>query len=383
MRPELKEFSDKISTLSDKNLSKLSSTDFDSIRLEIDNYIAKVVEVCANDEAEIKSIFSAEEFGNSRSNIIHVVAKFGDHLQMEELIKFMNDYGYVNARNAKSFTALHYAAIGGWIEMVRFLLKNGADANPRASIENRLWTPNHFAAKHGHLEIVQELLNAGVAREFKTSFGLTIFHIAAENGHTEIVKFLLQGGINKDDKTVIENYEMTPLHYAVIGGHQNTTLALLEAKVNREAATTNGETALIIAAKNGKLAIVSMLLKWGVGLWDEAYEIAKINKNDEVASEIKRYLEARKNIFKNPKDFSSNMIAKIKEFNADNLSEEKIALEANGGAVLLNAYGVLGLKHDSGMLFKTKKTLLELAAEKQLSDLCDALTKLERIIGAK
>lgn len=383
MRPELQEFTDRVAKLSDKNLSKLLPTEIEPIRLEIVDYVNKVVEVCANDEVEIKTILLSEQFTQFKHNIIHVVAKFGDDLQLDELLKFINDPAYVNIKDNSSFTALHYAASNGWPEAVKVLLANGADANPQASDEKRRWTPIHFAAKNGHLEIVKILLNAGVDKEVKTAFGLTILHIAAENGRTDIVRFLLENGINKEAKTILENYEMTPLHYAAIGGHHDALLALLESGVEIDAKTADGRTALHIAAKSSQLVIVAILLKWGAGFWDQAYEIAKLDRHEEVALEIRRYLEMRKNIFKNLEFFSPELIKDIQQYNEVNLSEEKVILQNDDMVVFFNAYGLLSLKCDAGIFFKVKKTLIEFAEKKHLFDLSQLLRNLAQVTKSR
>jgi ankyrin repeat protein len=61
----------------------------------------------------------------------------------------------VNAKQAEDFTALHAAAQSGNVELVRFLLDNGADAHSKAAGGKM---PYDFAVENGHLDAA-ELLN--------------------------------------------------------------------------------------------------------------------------------------------------------------------------------------------------------------------------------
>ncbi|XP_050955493.1 ankyrin repeat domain-containing protein SOWAHB isoform X1 [Labeo rohita] len=52
------------------------------------------------------------------------------------------------------FTALHWAAKQGRVEMADMMARSGADVNQRAG-----YTPLHLAALHGHENIIQLLIN--------------------------------------------------------------------------------------------------------------------------------------------------------------------------------------------------------------------------------
>lgn len=60
------------------------------------------------------------------------------------------------AATTGGFTALHYAARGGHIDVVKFLLKLPR-VDPNAREYTRKWTPMHFAMLKKHAEVVQVL----------------------------------------------------------------------------------------------------------------------------------------------------------------------------------------------------------------------------------
>uniref|UniRef100_A0A3Q4HPH7 Protein phosphatase 1 regulatory subunit 12C-like n=1 Tax=Neolamprologus brichardi TaxID=32507 RepID=A0A3Q4HPH7_NEOBR len=58
----------------------------------------------------------------------------------------------INCSNADGITALHQACIDGSIEMVTFLLEQGASVN---QVDNEGWTALHVAASCGHADITE------------------------------------------------------------------------------------------------------------------------------------------------------------------------------------------------------------------------------------
>nr|CAG4651746.1 EOG090X04G6 [Triops cancriformis] len=79
------------------------------------------------------------------------------------------------------------------------------------------FSPMHWAAKEGHLNIVTMLIQRG-ARVNATNLGDdTPLHLAAAHGHKEIVQLLLK---NRADINFVNEHGNTPLHYACFWGFQ-------------------------------------------------------------------------------------------------------------------------------------------------------------------
>lgn len=87
---------------------------------------------------------------------------------------------------------LHSAAFVGDASKVKALLAQGYD--PNAFSEWGKDTPLHAAAKMGHGDIVQLLLEAGANLHAFDDLADTPLHCAVDNGHLDIMQLLLQAG---------------------------------------------------------------------------------------------------------------------------------------------------------------------------------------------
>ena len=74
------------------------------------------------------------------------------------------------ARGKAGKTALHLAAKSGHLEIIQLLLERGADINTR---DRKGKTALHLAAKSGHLDITKLLLERGADASIATNRGLT------------------------------------------------------------------------------------------------------------------------------------------------------------------------------------------------------------------
>ena len=75
-----------------------------------------------------------------------------------------------SCENRDGESALHVAARGGWVEMVRVLLECGADVDRMARY---LMTPLHVASQLGHAGVVEALLAAGANVNWRSKRGQT------------------------------------------------------------------------------------------------------------------------------------------------------------------------------------------------------------------
>ena len=73
------------------------------------------------------------------------------------------------------------------------------------------------AARNGHTEVVEYLLDHGALVDAKGVFGATGLHWAAINGHRETVELLIARGANLTIRD--ERFDGTPESWANEGGH--------------------------------------------------------------------------------------------------------------------------------------------------------------------
>jgi ankyrin repeat protein len=153
-------------------------------------------------------------------------------------------------------TFLWEAARGNCVTLVRYLLKAGADPNVPGRIRSEcvvLLTPYCIARRYQRTELAKELLEAGTV--------INIFS-ACFLGDTKRVRALLKARpslltAEQEDDSV---WRVTPLHFAVSGGHADLAELLIE-----RGAKVAPYTRLLCnaAVRMGHSALIPILLQGG------------------------------------------------------------------------------------------------------------------------
>jgi len=141
-----------------------------------------------------------------------------------------------NGGGMKMYSSLVYAAIHGWIDTIKILLKFGADVN---EIDAKIAkTPLDVGVIEGHLELVILLLQHGANVNYANSLGWTPLMIASDQDKMDMIQILLRFGANIFLKN---NENNTALMIAKESGHAKIAqlLDLIEKKIkqNRGAST--------------------------------------------------------------------------------------------------------------------------------------------------
>ena len=154
----------------------------------------------------------------------------------------------VNFRNETGYSALHWASLYDYHEMMELLLENGADVNAQnrdnqtplhISIDKRNLTSVSLLIKYGanvnaedkYLitplilsclkktdEIVKCLIETeGIQINLKDTFGRTALSCAFQTGNFEIAKLLIKKGASQTIKNI---WGKTPINMAICRGHQ-------------------------------------------------------------------------------------------------------------------------------------------------------------------
>jgi ankyrin repeat protein len=138
------------------------------------------------------------------------------------------------ARGASGFTLVVAAGLGK-LDVVKSIVVSGVDLTSHRrrgapDLPNDDWPADsahilrdvlsdamYAAARNGHTEVVEYLLDHGAAIDAKGVFGATALHGAAINGHRNVVELLVTRGASLDIRDA--RYHSTPEGWAREGGH--------------------------------------------------------------------------------------------------------------------------------------------------------------------
>lgn len=111
----------------------------------------------------------------------------------------------VEVRNAADESPLMLTALAGDVKMCQMLIKRDADVNKTG------WTPLHYAATHGHLDVMNLLLEENAYIDAASPNGSTPLMMAARYGTPDAVKLLLEAGA---DPSLKNNLGLSALDFA-------------------------------------------------------------------------------------------------------------------------------------------------------------------------
>ena len=199
------------------------------------------VQVCDYCNFQSKSLLELESHGSSKDhlnntklslrqaikfkkvNIIKLVLNIHDKLEINlevqdmTLLQHACKYGSLevvkfliskwNLDNDKQRYLIHYAASGGHLDIVEFMLEQDLDfANARDKDGE---TPLHCACTYGHLGLVQFFVNESemfnINLNARNKDGLTPFDVAFKFGYMRIVQFFLDESMKKCIDVNVEN----------------------------------------------------------------------------------------------------------------------------------------------------------------------------------
>ena len=183
---------------------------------------------------------------------LHIAAALGMTKVVMELIQ----QGANISLNVPMYgTPLHQAALYGHRDVVRLLLGelNTVDAIGCSAL--------HYAAEGGHVEVIRELVNVGGnIHAAKKDTGSTPLHVAAYFGKKDAVFELIRLG---SPVCLPSGRSGTPLHQAALGGHLDILRALINEGCSINAVSSEGFSVLHSAVSGGCLEVISELVKQG------------------------------------------------------------------------------------------------------------------------
>jgi len=181
----------------------------------------------------------------------------------QEVVQYLVDRCEANVEQAGSVTfdgetiegapPLWCAAAAGHLEIVKLLVKSGANVNSTTKTNS---TPLRAACFDGHFEIVKYLVEHNADIEVANRHGHTCLMIACYKGHFKIARYLIDIGADVNRKSVKGN---TALHDCAESGSLEIMKLLISsgARIDVDA---YGMTPLLAASVTGHLHIVEHLI---------------------------------------------------------------------------------------------------------------------------
>ena len=173
------------------------------------------------------------EFGNKVSDFIpgwnNAVEKFGKKASLNDLNEVK---GSLNGLE-DNIEPLHYAARNGHVKLMELLFQTNLDINTQDSSG---FTPFMEACWDGQTEIVNLMLTAseeyGIDLNARDDFGRTGFMIACYKGHTEIVNLMITASPASEeygiDPNARDDFGRTGFMIACFRGHTETVNLMIE-----------------------------------------------------------------------------------------------------------------------------------------------------------
>lgn len=218
----------------------------------------------ANTQEDLPSDQNDDEHQNNMEHKLHTAIKDND---IHRITKLLDEGAPLEAKISHTFyegwgedsgvTPLLLAADLGHDEIVQLLLGRGA--NKSATTTDREATVLFVAAWSGRQKVVEVLFTENAADLEAPDFeGRRPLGAAARNGHPEVVTFLLGKGANVN---ATDNFDRTSLHYAATYDYDSIVETVISSGAKIQAKSTGDNTALHFSAYNNCLDVVKRLLK--------------------------------------------------------------------------------------------------------------------------
>jgi len=184
---------------------------------------------------------------------IFVASGIGDLASVRSMVKGGAE---INASLISLGTPLVWAARSGHLQVVRFLIEEGAKLGPGS--RRPLTSALHEATLNGHVTVVGYLLTKGASVDIRNKHGETPLHLAAMRNRSPVAAVLLSSGAQVDAK---DDAGYTPLHWAVLAVNDRRGIVrlLLQSGADPNAKAQNGRSPLSEAIRLGRKDLAEIM----------------------------------------------------------------------------------------------------------------------------
>jgi len=193
----------------------------------------------------------------------------------------------IQQKDRTGWGPLQWTLFLGWEDLMRWLLRNEAQANDfEATVMSPIhvaaawskgasitflheggvqldvvgpqgWSPVHYAAYHGRQDCLEQLIARGCEPQRLDQQGRSALHLAAEQGHNDIVAFLLGKSLDKDQQET--KYGRSPLHLAAAAAQGSVVRTLMMNGANESLADKQGKTPIDLAETSGAKGLATAM----------------------------------------------------------------------------------------------------------------------------
>lgn len=217
----------------------------------------------------LKQAVDVNALAGPYNTALQVASANGHQTIVDKLLEHGADPNVLRSLSlAYTVTALCAASTHGHHGIVLSLLASGARPNIDSDEPFRD-RPLYAASENGHTNIVASLLQAGAEVNYYGDHRGTAIRVAAEKGFARIVELLLRAGSGVDEAD--EVHLITPLMAALDAGHVGIARRLIGSEAVVTITDGNGVTAMERAAEDGRIDLLELMLKVGLGVdWQGA-----------------------------------------------------------------------------------------------------------------
>ncbi|MDH4270606.1 MAG: ankyrin repeat domain-containing protein [Candidatus Aminicenantes bacterium] len=167
----------------------------------------------------------------------------------------------VEARDSDGDTPLHYAALGGNVELINYFIDKGAKLEPQNAL---LRTPLHLAAMNDRKDAVAVLLKRGAALETRDGHQRTALILCArERGQAPTGRVLIEAGA---DVNAVDSFGSTALELAAWRGKTEFIDLLLDKGAKWPESREKLRDGINLAASKGLTKLFRWLTQGGQDL---------------------------------------------------------------------------------------------------------------------